>query len=70
MDAVERGEAFAVTRGGRPIGRLVPQPRKRTFLGREEFVALGRGLPTIDAAVFRADLDALSDQFAADPFAR
>jgi antitoxin (DNA-binding transcriptional repressor) of toxin-antitoxin stability system len=69
MDAVERGEEFTVTRDGRGIGQLVPLPRKRVFLSRAEFVALGRGLPQVDAEAFRADLDAAADQFPRDPFA-
>jgi antitoxin (DNA-binding transcriptional repressor) of toxin-antitoxin stability system len=70
MNAIEQGETFTVTRGGRGIGQFVPLPRKRTFLGRDEFLALGRGLPPIDAEAFRADRDASADQFADDPFAR
>jgi antitoxin (DNA-binding transcriptional repressor) of toxin-antitoxin stability system len=70
MDAVERGQEFTVTRDGRQIGLLAPLERKRTFVPREEFVAMGRGLPHIDADAFRADLDAAADQIADDPFTR
>jgi antitoxin (DNA-binding transcriptional repressor) of toxin-antitoxin stability system len=70
MDAVERGEQFTVTRDGHQIGRLAPLPRKRSFVPCEEFVSLGHGLPQIDAASFRADLDAAADQVADDPFTR
>ena len=70
MDAVERGETFTVTRDGREIGELVPHRRGSVFLARGEFMALGRGLPAIDAERFRTDLDAMSDPYADDPFAR
>ncbi|MFT4167282.1 MAG: prevent-host-death protein [Microlunatus sp.] len=70
MDAVERGETFTVTRDGREIGELVPRRHKRTFLSREEFLALGAGLPSIDADRFRADLDTTANQYPDDPFTR
>ena len=70
MDAVEHGQTFTVTRDGRGIAELIPLSRKPTFVSREEFVALGRGLPTIDADQFRADLDVMTDPYTTDPFTR
>jgi antitoxin (DNA-binding transcriptional repressor) of toxin-antitoxin stability system len=69
MDCVERGESFTVTRGGHEIGELVPLPQKRTFITRDEFMALGRGLPVIDADQFWADIDAVTDPYYHDRFA-
>ncbi|MDR1187084.1 MAG: hypothetical protein LBK95_06470 [Bifidobacteriaceae bacterium] len=70
MDAFEQGKTFAVIRDGRDIGEIVPVPRGRAFLGREEFVARGHGLPSVDAEAFRADFDASAGQVADGPFAR
>ncbi|MFV3127602.1 type II toxin-antitoxin system Phd/YefM family antitoxin [Niveispirillum sp. KHB5.9] len=45
LDAVERGETVAITRHGRRIARLVPEPdQRRERVGRaiEELRALGR----------------------------
>jgi antitoxin (DNA-binding transcriptional repressor) of toxin-antitoxin stability system len=69
MDAVERGESFTVTRGGREIGELGPRRGPKTFVSREEFIAAGRGLPPIDADQFRADIDAVTDPYYHDRFA-
>jgi len=41
MDSVERVQGFTVTRDGHEIGELIPLRHKRTFVGREEFMALG-----------------------------
>lgn len=70
MDAVERGVTFIVTRDGRGIGQLVPLRPRRTFVPREEVLALGRTLPTIDADRFRADLDEMADPYSGDPYER
>lgn len=70
MDAVERGDTFIVTRDGRGIGQLVPLRPRRTFVPREEFLALGSKLPFIDAERFRQDLDGIADSYADDPYAR
>ena len=39
MDAVERGQAFTVTRDGHRIGELVPLRQRRRFVSRAEFAA-------------------------------
>ena len=58
MDAVERGQAFTVTRDGHRIGELIPLRRRRRFVTREEFAAMSRGAPSMDVEAFRADQDA------------
>jgi prevent-host-death family protein len=62
MDAVERGQAFTVTRDGHRIGELVPLRQRRRFVSRAEFAAMSRSAPVIDADAFRADQDAAADQ--------
>src|SRR6266700_123704 len=62
MDAVERGQAFTVTRDGHRIGELVPLRQRRRFVSRTEFAAMSRSAPVIDADAFRADQDTAADQ--------
>lgn len=69
MDAVSGGETFIVTRSGEPIGELIPL-RRRHFVAREEFIAMGRNLPSIDLERFRADQDRHIDQELRDPYDR
>jgi prevent-host-death family protein len=66
MRGVERGESFIITRNGTPVGRLIPL-RRRTYVPREEVMAIFATAPVVDAERFRADLDAAVDQ---DPFSR
>jgi antitoxin (DNA-binding transcriptional repressor) of toxin-antitoxin stability system len=61
MRALDRGEAFIVTRNGVPVGELTPL-RQRQFVSAEAAVALFAGAPTIDGKRFRADIDAVLDQ--------
>jgi prevent-host-death family protein len=61
MRRVELGESFTITRNGTPVGRLVPL-RRRTFVPREEAMALFLTSPQLDAERFREDLDGLFDQ--------
>ena len=70
MDAVERGDSFAVTRDGHRIGELIPLRRRRRFLSRAEFARGSLLAPPIDIDAFRADQDAAYDQDLADPYAR
>jgi antitoxin (DNA-binding transcriptional repressor) of toxin-antitoxin stability system len=49
MDAVERGQAFTVTRDGHRIGELVPLRQRRRFVSRAEFAAMSRAAAAIDA---------------------
>lgn len=70
MDAVQRGQAFTVTRDGHQIGELVPLRGRKRFVSRTEFAAMSRGAPAISIDAFRADQDALANQDVSDPYAR
>ncbi|WP_030753960.1 type II toxin-antitoxin system Phd/YefM family antitoxin [Streptomyces sp. NRRL F-5135] len=70
MDAVQRGQAFTVTRDGHGIGELIPLRRRRRFVPREEFAAMSRTAPDISLDAFRADQDSIAEQEADDPYAR
>lgn len=61
MRALDRGEAFVVTRNGVPVGELTPL-RQRQFVGAEAAIALFAGAPVIDSRRFRADIDSVLDQ--------
>jgi antitoxin (DNA-binding transcriptional repressor) of toxin-antitoxin stability system len=60
MRALDRGEAFVVTRNGVPVGELVPL-RARQFVAADAAVAAFAGAPAVDANRFRADVDAALD---------
>jgi len=60
MRALDRGEAFVVTRNGVPVGELVPLCG-RQFVAADAAVTAFAGAPVIDADRFRADLDAALD---------
>jgi len=62
MDAVERGQAFTVTRDGHRIAELVPLRQRRRFVSRAEFAAMSRGAAALDLDAFRADQDAAADR--------
>lgn len=70
MDAVERGDSFAVTRDGHQIGELIPLRRGRRFVSRAEFARASLLAPLIDGAAFRADQEAAYNQGLDDPYAR
>jgi prevent-host-death family protein len=70
MDAVERGQAFTVTRDGHRIGELVPLRKRRRFVTREEFAAMSRGAPSMDIEVFRADQEAAFNHRMTDQYGR
>ena len=59
LDQVAGGEAMTVTRDGHPVAELRPLPRRplqaRTLLQRWQ------GLPAVDPAKLRADIDDLLD---------
>lgn len=61
MRAVEAGESFVVTRNGLPLAELTPLKRRR-FVPREDIIQAFASAPAIDAARFRADIDAHVDQ--------
>ena len=60
MRALDRGEAFVVTRNGVPVGELLPL-RARQFVAAETAIAAFAGAPAIDPARFREDVDAVLD---------
>jgi prevent-host-death family protein len=61
LDAVGRGESFAVSRDGHRIGALIPLRHQRRFVTRQEFAAMSRNSPAVDLEAFRADQDATAD---------
>lgn len=70
MDAVERGDSFAVTRDGHQIGELIPLRRGHRFVSRADFARGSQLAPLIDIAAFRADQDVAYNQALDDPYAR
>lgn len=60
MRALDRGEAFVVTRNGVPVGELTPL-RPRVFVAAETALAAFAGAPALAADRFRADIDAVLD---------
>ena len=61
MRALDRGEAFVVTRNGVPVGELMPL-RQRQFVAAEAAIAVFTGAPRVELKRFRADVDAVLDQ--------
>jgi antitoxin (DNA-binding transcriptional repressor) of toxin-antitoxin stability system len=61
MRALDRGEAFTVTRNGVPVGELIPV-RPRVFVPAQSVVAAFKGAPRIPRRRFRQDVDAVIDQ--------
>jgi len=61
MRRLDQGETFIVTRNGTPVGELTPLRRHR-FVAAAAVIAMFRNAPGIDAARFRADLDAVVAQ--------
>jgi prevent-host-death family protein len=61
MRELDRGESFVVTRNGVPVGELTPV-RRRRFVSAAVAIDAFAGVPPIDPAVFRADVDRWLDQ--------
>ena len=61
MRALDRGEAFVVTRNGVPVGELVPM-RRRQFVSAEAAAAAFSGAPPVDCRRFRDDIDVALDE--------
>jgi prevent-host-death family protein len=61
MRRLDQGETFIVTRNGTPVGELTPLRRHR-FVTADAVIAMFRNAPAIDAARFRADLEAVVAQ--------
>jgi len=60
MRALDRGEAFVVTRNGVPVGELIPLHAPQ-FVAVDTALAAFAGAPAIEAHGFRADIDARLD---------
>jgi len=58
---VQAGRTLIVTRNGVPVAELRPVPPRR-FVPRAVIADAARRAPRVDAARFRADLDAVVDQ--------
>jgi prevent-host-death family protein len=61
MRALDRGEAFVVTRNGVPVGELTPM-RERRFVSAEALLEVFAGAPRVDRARFASDVDSVIDQ--------
>ena len=59
LDRVARGESLTVTRDGQAVAELRPLRRHPVSAG--VLVKRWRGLPSVDGATFRADIDRLLD---------
>jgi prevent-host-death family protein len=59
LERVAGGEAMTVTRDGRPIAELRPLPRRP--LQANLLLQRWRGVPTVDPARLRADIDEVLD---------
>lgn len=66
MRALDRGEAFVVTRNGVPVGELMPLRHQR-FVAAETAIAVFTSAPAVDGGKFRIDVDRVLDQ---DPVPR
>jgi antitoxin (DNA-binding transcriptional repressor) of toxin-antitoxin stability system len=63
VDAVVGGEAFIVTRDGRPVAELRPlSSGQRQLVSKLDLIAVAQHGPHLDARAFRADLDRVSGQ--------
>lgn len=61
---VARGQVITVTRNGTPVAELRPIP-PRQFVSRAAIADAARRAPRVDLARLRADLDAVTDPYAA-----
>jgi antitoxin (DNA-binding transcriptional repressor) of toxin-antitoxin stability system len=61
MRGLDRGESFVVTRGGVPVGDLMPVRRGKA-VERSVVLAAFVSAPAIDPDRFRAEVDRLIDQ--------
>jgi prevent-host-death family protein len=60
MRALDKGEAFVVTRNGVPVAELTPL-RHGSFVPRATVLAAFSNAPAIDPTRLRADLDTIVD---------
>ena len=61
MRALDKGQAFIVTRNGVPVGELIPL-RQRMFVPTETVLGVFADAPRVARRRFRKDVDALIDQ--------
>ena len=61
MRALDKGQAFIVTRNGVPVGELIPW-RQRVYVPAEAALAAFAGGPRVARERFRKDVDAVIDQ--------
>lgn len=61
---VEGGQIITVTRNGTPVAELRPIPPRR-FVSRAAIAEAARRAPRVDLARLRADIDAVTDPYAA-----
>ena len=61
MRALDKGQAFIVTRNGVPVGELTPL-RQRVFVPTATALAAFVGAPRVALRRFRKDVDAVLDQ--------
>ncbi len=61
MRALDKGQAFVVTRNGVPVGELLPL-RQRVFVPSDLVLAAFAGAPRIARTRFRKDVDVVIDQ--------
>ncbi|MGV9802343.1 hypothetical protein ACWDTP_30270 [Mycobacterium sp. NPDC003449] len=61
LRALDEGQTFVITRNREPVGELRPL-RRRRLVDAHVVVETFRHAPAVDAARFRADIDALADQ--------
>lgn len=59
LERVRRGEVLTVTRDGHPVAELRPLPRRPVPAA--TLLRHWRGLPEVDAAKLKADIDAMLD---------
>jgi antitoxin (DNA-binding transcriptional repressor) of toxin-antitoxin stability system len=59
VDRAARGEQITITRGGKAVADL--RALTRSPLTAEALLARWRRLPAVDAAMWRADIDAILD---------
>jgi prevent-host-death family protein len=59
VDRAARGEEITITRAGKPVAEL--RPAAPAGLRAEALLARWRGVPAVDPAQLRADLDELLD---------
>jgi prevent-host-death family protein len=59
VDRAAGGEEITITRAGKPVAEL--RPAARPALSAEVLLARWRGLPPVDPAALRADIDDVLD---------